>query len=88
MTFNFTYNDALSEANYDEDKELKIYHLEEVMDKEGNKTDEVEVKEMKTRKSEENGGELVVNADKFSVYTVAGVKAPAIQSNQLDGWSY
>jgi hypothetical protein len=50
--------------------------------------DEVEVKEMKTRKSEENGGELVVEADSFSVYTVAGVKAPAIQSNQLDGWSY
>ena len=91
VSFNFTYNDTLSQADSDSDKELKVYHLEEVKDESGKKTDEVEVKEVEVNKSESSEWELVVDADKFSVYSVAAVDAPmlrAVQTNQLSNFAY
>jgi hypothetical protein len=38
---------VLSETDTDDGVELKVYHLEEVKDEEGNKTDEIEIKEVK-----------------------------------------
>ena len=70
VSFNYTYNDVLVEANDDDSKELKVYHLEEVRDDEGKKTNEVEVKEVEINKSESIDWELVVDAEKFSVYTI------------------
>ena len=77
VSFNFTYNDTLSQADSDSDKELKVYHLEEVKDEEWRKTDEVEVKEIEVNKSESSEWELVVDAEKFSIYSVAGVELRA-----------
>lgn len=76
VSFNYTYNDTLSEANSDSNKELKVYHLEEVKDEKGKKTDEVEVKEIEINNEESSDWELVVDVDKFSVYTLAAA----------DGW--
>jgi len=70
VSFNYTYNDTLSEADSDDNKELKVYHLEEVKDEKGKKTEEVEVKEIEVNKSESSDGELVVDAEKFSIYTI------------------
>ena len=75
VVFNYVDNDALSDAEVDNNKELKVYHLEEVVDEEWNKTYEVEVKEIAVKESAD--WELVVDAEKFSVYSVAGVELRA-----------
>jgi hypothetical protein len=50
--FNYVYNDSLSEADNDDNKELKVYHMEEVKDEEGRKIDEVKVKEIEINEVE------------------------------------
>ena len=80
VSFNYTYNDNLSEVDSDNSKELKVYHLEEVKDEMGNKTSEVEVKEVELNNIESSEWELVVDADTFSVYSVAAVDAPVLRA--------
>ena len=79
VSFNYLYNDDLVEADEDDNKELKVYHLEEVLDDDGNKTDEVEVTEIEINEKESSEWELVVDAEKFSVYTVADVDVPVLR---------
>jgi len=81
VTFNYGNHEKLSEANEDEEKELKVYHLND-KDGSGNKVEdvsEVKVEEVEIVKNEE--WELVVDAESFSVYTiVTQVKEEGIYS--------
>ena len=70
VSFNYTYNDTLKGADSDDNKELKVYHLEEIVDEEWNKTDEVEVKEMDINENASSEWKLVIDAEKFSTYTI------------------
>ena len=70
VTFNYENHEKLSDAEQDEEKELKVYHLND-KNEEGNKIEdisEVKVEEVEIVKNEE--WELVVDAESFSIYTI------------------
>ena len=68
LSFNYTYNDVLSSVDWDNDRELKVYHLAEIRDEEWKKTWEIDVEKIETLESRK--WELVVNARNFSVYVI------------------
>ena len=82
VSFNYESNDVLSETDTDDSVELKVYHLEEVKDEEGNKTDEIEIKEVVVNEKASSDWEIVVEASVFSTYSVAAVKAPLRAVNE------
>ena len=91
VSFNYEYNDSFSDADNNDNKELKVYHFEEQIDNEWNKTEEIEIKEIKINESESLDGELVIDAENFSIYSVAAIDTPmlkAVQPNQLSNFSY
>ena len=90
VTFNYGNHEKLSEANEDEEQELKVYHLND-KDGSGNKLEdisEVKVEEVEIVKNEE--WELVVDAESFSVYTIVTQVAewPKALEDQLANFKY
>ena len=90
VTFNYGNHEILSEANEDEEQELKVYHLND-KDGSGNKVEdisEVKVEEVEIVKNEE--WELVVDAESFSVYTIVTQVAewPKVLEDQLANFEY
>ena len=91
VTFNYGNHEKLSEANEDEEQELKVYHLND-KDGSGNKVEdisEVKVEAVDIVKNEE--WELVVDAESFSVYTIVtqvAEEGPDALEDQLANFEY
>ena len=91
VTFNYGNHEKLSEANEDEEQELKVYHLND-KDGSGNKVEdikEVKVEAVDIVKNEE--WELVVDAESFSIYTIVTQVAeewPEALEDQLANFEY
>ncbi len=91
VTFNYENHEWLTDANENEDKELKVYHLND-KDGSGNKVEdisEVKVEAVETVKNEE--WELVVDAESFSIYTIVTQVAeewPEAIGDQLANFVY
>jgi hypothetical protein len=69
VTFDYAENKKLTEADSNENKELKVYHLDD-KDENGNKVEEVEVKEVEVNQDNSEEGKLAVDAEGFSVYVL------------------
>ena len=89
VTFNYWNHKALTQADEDKGKELKVYHLND-KDEDGNKVgniSDIKVEEVEITKSEE--WKLTVDAESFSVYTiVTQVAEEWNNSNQLANFEY
>ena len=70
ISFNYRDNETFSNADRDSTREIKIYHLEERTGENWYDTNETEVKEILINEDESSEWELVVDAEKFSIYTI------------------
>ena len=71
VSFNYKNNNKFNKGKKDKNKDLKIYHFEKVKDKKNRKSEETQIKEIKINESESTESEIVIDADSFSVYSVA-----------------
>ena len=91
VTFNYENHEWLTNAEQDEEKELKVYHLND-KDEDGNKVEdisEVKVEAVETVKNEE--WEIVVEAENFSIYTIVtqvAEEGPEATEDQLANFEY
>ena len=69
--FNYKNNNKFNKGKKEKNKDLKIYHFEKVKNKKGKKSEETQIKEIKINESESTESEIVIDADSFSVYSVA-----------------
>jgi len=67
VSFDYADNKKLSDADINEEQELKVYHLDD-KDANGNKVEEIKVDEVNLVKNEE--WTVAVDAEKFSVYVL------------------
>ena len=91
VTFNYENHEWLTNAEQDEEKELKVYHLND-KDEEWNKVEnisDVTLEEVEIVKNEE--WELVVDAESFSIYTIVtqvAEEGPEAIGDQLANFEY
>jgi len=75
VSFNYKNNNKFNKSKNDKNKDLKVYHFEKVKNKKNKKLEEIEIKEIKINESESLDGELVIDAENFSVYTIVTQRA-------------
>ena len=89
VTFDYSMNNELKQADKDETQEIQIYHIN---DKDDNwdkvseweeVTEKVEINEMK---SEEIDNVLVVDAEKFSIYAIIKTNIPESVTVHYNAW--
>ena len=73
VAFNYIKDEGFRQVDESEDREIKIYHLEWVKEESW----DIIVQEVETNEKESSVWELVVDAEKFSIYSVAGVELRA-----------
>ena len=70
VTFNYGDNDELSKADRNKNQEVKVFHIEEVKDEDGNKTWEEKVVDVTNQEESIEEWIAVADAESFSVYGV------------------